>query len=113
MNNLQLRIVSALVLAALALGLTWLGGLWFRLLCAGISAVIFYEWTRMSRPVPGAGLCFLPEALLLVLIGALIAGAPASWLLLLAAAAVVITAATAQLRGGGQWVASGLAYAAL
>ena len=51
MSNLQLRIISALVLAAIALGLTWLGGLPFRLLCAGMAAVIFYEWARMSRPL--------------------------------------------------------------
>ena len=50
MSNLQLRVISAVVLAVIALGLTWLGGLPFRLLCAAMSAMIFYEWTRMSRP---------------------------------------------------------------
>ncbi|TIW76884.1 MAG: phosphatidate cytidylyltransferase, partial [Mesorhizobium sp.] len=50
MSNLQLRVISAVVLAIVALGLTWLGGLPFRLLCAVMSAMIFYEWTRMSRP---------------------------------------------------------------
>jgi phosphatidate cytidylyltransferase len=113
MSNLQLRVVSAVVLAIVTLGLTWLGGLPFRLLCAAISAVIFYEWTRMARPVAGAGLGFLPEALLMVFIGALIAGLPASWLLPLVAALVIITAVSAQLRGTAQWDASGLAYAAV
>ena len=57
MSNLQLRIVSAVVLAAVALALTWLGGLPFRLLCAAISAAIFYEWARMQlRASVGVGL---------------------------------------------------------
>ena len=55
MSNLQLRVISAVVLAIITLGLTWLGGLPFRLLCAAMSAVIFYEWTRMSRPADGHG----------------------------------------------------------
>ncbi|ESX45485.1 phosphatidate cytidylyltransferase [Mesorhizobium sp. C416B] len=113
MNNLQLRIVSALVLAAITLGLTWLGGLWFRLLCAGISAVIFYEWARMSRPLAGATLGFIPEALLLVFVVALVAGVPASWLLSLVLAMVVIAAVGARMHGAAQWDAGGLAYAAL
>ncbi|RVA72722.1 phosphatidate cytidylyltransferase, partial [Mesorhizobium sp. M7A.F.Ca.CA.001.11.2.1] len=46
MSNLQLRVVSAIVLAIITLGLTWIGGLPFRLLCAVISAAIFYEWPR-------------------------------------------------------------------
>ena len=113
MNNLQLRIVSALVLAAIALGLTWLGGLWFRLLCAGMAAVIFYEWARMSRPAAGAALGFVPEALLLVFAGALIAGVPALWLLSLVSAMVVVAAVGARMRETAQWDAAGLAYAAL
>ena len=113
MSNLQLRVVSAVVLAIITLGLTWLGGLPFRLLCAAMAAVIFYEWTRMSRPAATAGLGFLPEALLLVFIGALIAGLPASWLLPLVAVLVAVTAIAASIRKTGQWDASGLAYAAV
>ncbi|CAN7723700.1 phosphatidate cytidylyltransferase [Mesorhizobium sp. LjNodule214] len=113
MSNLQLRVVSALVLAVITLGLTWFGGLPFRLLCAAIAAAIFYEWSRMSRPSAGAGLGFLPEALLLVFVGALIAGLPASWLLALVAALVVVTALGAQMRGAAQWDAAGIGYAAL
>jgi len=113
MSNLQLRVVSAVVLAAIALGLTWLGGLSFRLLCAAMAAVIFYEWTRMSRPAAVAGLGFLPEALLLVFIGALIAGLPASWLLPLVVALVVVTSVAARIGGTTQWDAPGLAYAAV
>ncbi|MBN9551921.1 MAG: phosphatidate cytidylyltransferase, partial [Alphaproteobacteria bacterium] len=81
MSNLKQRVISAIVMAALTLALTWLGGLPFRLLCAAITALIFYEWTRMARLGTGAAIGFLPEALILVFIGALIAGLPALLLL--------------------------------
>lgn len=113
MSNLQLRVISAVVLAIIALGLTWLGGLPFRLLCAAMSAMIFYEWTRMSRPISTDGLGFLPEALIVVFIGALIAGLPAFWLLPLVVALIVVTAIAALIRKSGQWDASGLAYASV
>ncbi|RWN03519.1 MAG: phosphatidate cytidylyltransferase [Mesorhizobium sp.] len=128
MSNLQLRVISAVVLAVVTLGLTWLGGLPFRLLCAAMTILIFYEWTRMCRPVAATGLGLLPEALLLVFVGALVAGLPASWLLLLVAVMVVVTVVVASMRQpsmgqpstgqpsmhqAGQWDASGLAYAAI
>ncbi|TIU00450.1 MAG: phosphatidate cytidylyltransferase, partial [Mesorhizobium sp.] len=112
-SNLQQRVISAIVMAAATLALTWLGGLPFRLFCAAIAALIFYEWTRMSRAENGATLGFLPEVLILVFIGALVAGLPALWLLLLVAAITVIVAVAARLRGAAQWEASGLAYASL
>ncbi|TIP57564.1 MAG: phosphatidate cytidylyltransferase, partial [Mesorhizobium sp.] len=118
MSNLQLRVVSAVVLAVVTLGLTWLGGLPFRLLCAAMTILIFYEWTRMCRPVAATGLGLLPEALLLVFVGALVAGLPASWLLLLVAVMVVVTVVVGSMgqpsmHQAGRWDASGLAYAAI
>ncbi|SFP76427.1 phosphatidate cytidylyltransferase [Mesorhizobium sp. NFR06] len=113
MSNLQQRVISAIVMAALTLTLTWLGGLPFRLFGAGIAALIFYEWTRMSRPVNGAALGFLPEALMLIFIVALIAGLPALWLLLVAAILVAVAAIGARIRGAALWEASGLGYATL
>ncbi|RUW52627.1 phosphatidate cytidylyltransferase [Mesorhizobium sp. M8A.F.Ca.ET.021.01.1.1] len=111
MSNLQLRVISAVVLAIVALGLTWLGGLPFRLLCAVMSAMIFYEWTRMSRPAAADGLGLLPEALMVIFVGALIAGLSALWLLPLVVILVAITATSAGIRKIGQWDAGGLAYA--
>ncbi|RWO58218.1 phosphatidate cytidylyltransferase [Mesorhizobium sp.] len=118
MSNLQLRVISAVVLAVVTLGLTWLGGLPFRLLCAAMTILIFYEWTRMCRPVAATGLGLLPEALLLVFVGALVAGLPAFWLLLLVAVMVVVTVVVASMRQPSmrqaeQWDASGLAYAGI
>ena len=113
MNNLQQRVISAIVMAAITLVLTWFGGLPFRLFCAAIVALIFYEWTRMSRQASGEELGFMPEALAIVFIVALIVGPPALWLLLLGAILVAVVAVAARVRGTGQWEASGLVYAAL
>ncbi|MER8825432.1 phosphatidate cytidylyltransferase [Mesorhizobium sp. M0938] len=118
MSNLQLRVISAVVLAVITLGLTWLGGLPFRLLCAAMTILIFYEWTRMCRPVAATSLGLLPEALLLVFVVALVAGLPASWLLLLVAAMAVVTVLVSSMHQTsvhqtGPWDASGLAYAAI
>lgn len=112
-SNLQLRIMSAIVMAAVVLVLTWLGGLPFRLLSAVIAGAVFYEWTRMSRRSPATGIGLLPEALMVILLLALVVGIPALMLLVGIALAVIIAAASLAQRGAGQWDASGLAYAAL
>ncbi|MBN9249597.1 MAG: phosphatidate cytidylyltransferase [Mesorhizobium sp.] len=113
MSNLQLRIISAIVMAAAVLALTWIGGLPFRLLSALIAGAVFYEWTRMSRRSPASGFGLLAEALLAVLLLALVFGVPALGLLAGIVLAVIVAAAISAQRGAGQWDASGLAYAAL
>jgi phosphatidate cytidylyltransferase len=113
MSNLQQRVISAIVMAAVTLAVTWFGGLPFRLFCAVVALTVFYEWSRMARPATGGALGFLPEALLLAFVGVLIAGVPASWQLILVVAVVAIAVAGAQMRGATQWDAAGLAYASL
>jgi phosphatidate cytidylyltransferase len=113
LTNLQIRVLSSVVLVVIVLGLTWLGGLPFRLLSVIIAGAIFYEWTAMCRPHAVASLSYLPEALMLVFVGALVAGLPAITLLVLIAALVLVAAIAATLRKVPQWEAGGLAYAAL
>jgi phosphatidate cytidylyltransferase len=113
MSNLQVRIISAVVMAAVVLGLTWFGDLPFRLFCALISAAVFYEWSRMARPAPAAGLDLFPEALLAVFIIMLVAGLSASILLPFLLAMVIATGLIGVARKAGQWDAAGLAYAGL
>ncbi|MGF7005215.1 phosphatidate cytidylyltransferase [Aminobacter sp. BE322] len=118
MSNLQLRTISAVVLAIAALVLTWAGGLPFRLLSAGIALGIFYEWSRMSRTraegawAPGQ-LGFVPEALILVFAVALALGAPAIVLIGLAVLATAVLWLLGRIREAGAWDAAGFAYAAL
>ena len=54
-GDLRLRVISAAVLAPLALGCIWLGG-WVGLLALAVLwAVLAGEWLRMWRHRPGAG----------------------------------------------------------
>jgi phosphatidate cytidylyltransferase len=53
-SDLRLRVISALVLGMAILGLTYLGGLAFRALCALGGALILAEWTAMSAGGRGA-----------------------------------------------------------
>ena len=50
MSNLQTRILTAIVLGAAALWLTWVGGLGFTLFAIAIGLAMFYEWTALSAP---------------------------------------------------------------
>jgi phosphatidate cytidylyltransferase len=47
-NNLQIRIFSAVALGAIALGLTWYGGLPFRALAALVGLLIYWEWQNIT-----------------------------------------------------------------
>ncbi|NEJ71164.1 phosphatidate cytidylyltransferase [Rhizobium phaseoli] len=47
-QELKLRIVSGLILAAIVLAATWYGGFAFRILAAVIGLLIYYEWSTIS-----------------------------------------------------------------
>lgn len=111
LSNLQLRVVSAIVLAAAVLWLTWLGGLPFRLLAALIGAAIFYEWCAMSRTVANASYQALTALFLAAVLLALLAEIPAPTVLLLLVGAAIASIALGLIRGQGSWTTVGLAYA--
>lgn len=114
MSNLQVRVVSAVVLAAAVLVLAWLGGMPFRLLAVLIAGAVFYEWSRMARSATALKpLDFLPEALMLVFLVALAAGEPPARLLALLTVLVLVAAVVSAMRGKGRWDAPGIAYAGL
>jgi len=48
-RELQLRIVSGIALAAVALGATWAGGAVFQLLSVAIALLVYYEWSTITR----------------------------------------------------------------
>lgn len=113
MSNLQLRVVSALVLAAAVLGLTWIGGMPFRVLAAVIGALVFHEWSTVSgmrREPVTFGLAWAAVAVVLVL---LVVGIPAATLLLAAAGAITVSAVAGLIRGQGISPATGVGYAVL
>lgn len=113
-SNLQLRVMSAIVLVAVALALTWAGGIWYRLLAAAIGAAVLYEWTAMSL----AGDAGQPHrvalhALLALVLLPLVAGVSLSTVLILLFSAIVVGAIHAWRREAGPWPVGGLAYAGL
>jgi phosphatidate cytidylyltransferase len=48
-RELKLRIISALVMAAVILTATWYGGMMFRLFAGVLSLLIYYEWTSITK----------------------------------------------------------------
>ncbi|NML73762.1 phosphatidate cytidylyltransferase [Rhizobium sp. S-51] len=48
-RELTLRIYSAIVMVAVVLVATWLGGMAFRILAGGIGLLVYYEWSTMTR----------------------------------------------------------------
>lgn len=53
MGELGLRVVSAIVLAALALSSAWWGGTLFLLVWAGLAALVLFEWLKITGRRPG------------------------------------------------------------
>ena len=113
MSNLQLRLISAVVLSLAMLGLTWLGGLPFRLLAAAMAGAIFYEWCAMSRTTANARHQGVAAILLGVTLLALVAGYPAFIVLPLLGISVAGMALAGWVGGQGRSVAAGLAYSGL
>lgn len=111
MSNLSLRIISAVILAAVVLALTFYGGLPFRLLAIIVGAGILFEWCsitgvthdRLRTSIAGAGY----GAVALVIIAG--TGQTALWAIF--GVAVLAAAAADSLRRGGMWSAAGLFYA--
>jgi len=113
MSNLQLRIVSSVVLIIVVVAMTIIGGLPFRLLAAAIAAAMFYEWCVMSRTAASGRHQLVAAVLLGVVLAALVAGYSAPAVFVLLAVSFLASALDGRLGGQGFWTASGLAYAGL
>ncbi len=110
-GRLRRRVLSALVLAPVALAAIWAGGLWFALLVAVATALAGWEWCRMTgrgAPLVAAPLVLAgPAAAALTLAVGLVAA-------LAAAPGLAILAVAAGLgRRPGRWGAAGVLYLAL
>jgi len=113
LSNLQLRVVSAVVLIVVVLAAAWAGGIWFSLLAIAIGAAMLYEWLTMTAALTRAYL--RTEAMIGYAVIAL--------LLLFGFSSISLVAATAGVAlmifihaGMGRaalWPAGGLVYACL
>lgn len=113
MSNLQLRVISSIVLIAAVLAVTFLGGLAFRLLSALIAAGMFYEWCTISRTATAARHQIVAAVLLAVVLLALVLGYSAAGVLVLLALSVLASLLDSKVAGQGLWAPAGLAYAGL
>ncbi len=114
-KNLLLRIVSALVLAPLAVGTAYMGGWLFALFWGGAALVVFAEWTalvcgRGQRLVLASGGVTLIVAIMLAARGA---GGHAFVLAAIPVVLVVgiVACAAVAPRANALWAGAGVAYA--
>lgn len=113
MSNLQVRIISSLVLVVAVVGLTLAGGIAFRLLAVAIAAGVFHEWCAMSGRVGQQRQRQVAWSLLAVVLVAVAASLPALAIFGALAVAVAISWWRARIDGHGGWTPAGLGYAGL
>lgn len=111
LTNLQLRIVSAVVLAAAVLAATWHGGVASRILWALMAGAIFYEWTTIAAKTGRLGPRILAAVFLAASMLAMVAGFSAETVFLVLAVGTALVFAFGVANGGGRETALGLAYA--
>lgn len=115
--ELRLRIVSAIVLAAVALTATWLGGFVFSLFSAAISLLIFYEWTSITGLQARASrlVAFGWASVVVVALESVFRGASSGYFssLVILVGFTITAIAIGAFRGRGYWLAGGIFYAGL
>ncbi len=112
-RELRLRIVSAIVMAAVILAATWYGGILFRIVAGLLAILIYYEWSTVTRisETNSTGNAWGWFAVA-VIAGNTIFGEPSLDLPLLSG--FTLTAALFPiLRGKNWWLVGGIFYAGL
>jgi phosphatidate cytidylyltransferase len=114
-SSLQLRILSALILAPIAIAAAWFGGPWLAILTAIAGAAMAWEWARLCR----AGRLGASGAVLIVAVLAAVAAAGAAFGVApaigvsLLGAVIVFGAARLEPEGDPLWLALGALWIAL
>jgi phosphatidate cytidylyltransferase len=115
--ELRLRIVSAIVLVAIALTATWLGGIVFSLFAAAISVLIFYEWTTITgqQAVSSRLTAFGWASIIVVAVETIFRGASSGYFssLVILLGFTITAAVIGGIKGKGYWLAGGIFYAGL
>lgn len=110
MSNLQLRILTAVILGGFTLWLTYIGGLGFTLLMIAMGAAIFYEWTNLSASRLNKAGIIIGWLIMAVIAAMLITHQDALMIIgvLLVASLILLVFTYNKSRG---WLAGGLLYA--
>lgn len=112
-RELQLRIVSAIVLIVVVLAATWLGGLAFKAVAAAIGLLIYYEWSTITRLAEGSLRANAFGWLSMALICLNMLFGQADMTVPLFAGLVITMAIPSMLRRVSWWQSGGLFYAGL
>lgn len=112
-SNLQLRVISAIILGIAVLALTWWGGTPFRLFAVIVGALVFHEWSTLSKDRYSWPHRMSVWVLLLAALAVLAIGADAITIFGAIGIAVVGAGVSAVVLGQGYGLVAGLAYAAV
>lgn len=112
-RELQLRIVSAIVMIVLVLSATWFGGLAFKAVAAAIGLLIYYEWSTITRLAEGSLRANAFGWLSMALISLNMLFGQAELTVPLFAGLVITSAIPSLLRRVSWWQPGGLFYAGL
>lgn len=115
-RELAPRIISALVLATITLGLTWAGPAYFAFLVAIVSSILLWEWSRLTGGSGTSAATLAGGLAILLALATLVGGWPGWSLAVLAAgaiAAAVVATGPSRLMAGAGVVYAGLPSLAL
>lgn len=112
-SNLAQRVVSAIVLIVVALTLTWLGGVWYRVLAAVIGGAVFYEWVGMTNARKMNAHLWGLVAALAALLMMLLAGVSTANLAIVLLVISMMSAIYVVVTKSTFWGTAGFAYAGL
>lgn len=108
-SNLSLRVMSGTVLGIVALTAVWWGDLPFRIFCVTLGALVYLEWTVVTRAAANATAQNVGWVLLAVVLALLLFDSPYLFPVSLTAVAVMGLAALVLERGA--WTVGGFIYA--
>lgn len=113
MSNLQLRVISAIVMVVAVLTLTWIGGWPFRMLAIVIGAGILNEWFTMSGTWSDRRLATLLAAAFAAVAVVVMAGYGPGIILPVFAVLLVVAIVLCVTTARAYWGPAGFAYAGL
>ena len=113
LSNLQVRIVSAVILGAIVLTVTYFGGITFRVLAVVMGAAVYVEWRNITGQQSTKLINRATELLLVLSFALLIAGMPP--LFVFGTIAIAAIAGVVATTGGGTslWLPIGILYAGI
>jgi phosphatidate cytidylyltransferase len=113
-TELKQRILSALVLAAIVLYATWMGGFPFRVVAAIIAILVYYEWSTITRLGERDFTAHAFAWLIIGLVaGNLLFGDDSMSVPLLGGGVITASLLTLLRRTGTWWLPGGIVYAGL